>query len=75
MIHTSTSCKKSKVNQNHSRSQGQSTDLLIAEIQEFIELDATIREGSEGPFFLEVGSDLGVGNVSHGWYVECGLEM
>jgi len=27
-------------------------ELLVAEIQEFIELDATVGKGSEGPFFF-----------------------
>jgi hypothetical protein len=52
-----------------------STNLLVAEVQELIELDATIRESSEDPFFLELGGEFGVSNVSHGRYVECGLEM
>ena len=74
-MRTSTSCKESKVSQIHSQGQSQSTDLLVAEVQELIELDATVGEGSEDSFFLEFGSDLGVGNISHGWCVEYGLEM
>ncbi len=38
----------------------QSVYLLIAEIQELVKLDATIRKRTEGAPFLEIGSDLGV---------------
>lgn len=36
------------------------THILIAHIQEFLELDAAIRERAERPLLLEVGSHLGV---------------
>ena len=36
--------------------------LLIAQVKELIELNTTVREGTERPLLLEVGSDLGVGN-------------
>jgi len=57
------------------QSDSQCANLLVAEVQELLELNATVGEGSESPLFLELGGELGVGNVSHGWYVECGLEM
>jgi len=42
-------------------------ELLIAQIQKFIELNPTVGEGTEGSLLLEVGSDLGVSNggISH----------
>ena len=36
--------------------------LLIAQVKELIELNTTVREGTERPLLLEVGGDLGVGN-------------
>ena len=53
----------------------QSANLLVAEVQELFKLNATVGEGSEGPLFLELSGELGVGSVSHGWYVECEPEM
>jgi hypothetical protein len=74
MIRTSTSCKEGEVskNQDHSRSRG--TNLLVVEIQELLELNATVREGSECPFFLELGGNSGVGSLRHGRYLGCGSE-
>ena len=36
--------------------------LLVAQVQELVELNAAVGEGAERPLLLEVGSDLGVGN-------------
>ena len=36
--------------------------LLIAQVKELVELNTTVREGTERPLLLEVGGDLGVGN-------------
>lgn len=52
-----------------------STNLLVTEIQELIKLNTTVREGTEDPFFLKLGSELGIGSVSHGRYVERELEV
>ena len=58
-----------------SQSDSQSANFLVAEVQELFELNASVGEGSEGPLFLELGGELGIGSVSHGWDVECGLQM
>jgi len=50
-------------------------ELLVAEIQELLKLDATVGKSSECPFFLELGGEMGVGSVSHGRYVECRLDV
>jgi hypothetical protein len=73
VIHTSTSCEQDLVSKN--QGEGRSTNLLVAEIQELLELNATVRKGTEGSFFLELSGDLGVGNVSHDSYVEWWLVM
>jgi len=49
-------------------------ELLVVEIQELLELNATVREGSECPFFLELGGNSGVGSLRHGRYLGCGSE-
>ena len=36
--------------------------ILIAHVQQFIQLDSTVGEGAERPLLLEVGSNLRVGN-------------
>lgn len=40
------------------------THLLVAQVQELVELDAAVGEGTEGPPLLEVGGDLGVSDIS-----------
>lgn len=39
------------------------THVLIAQIQELLELDTTVRESTEGSLFLELGGDGGIGNT------------
>ena len=39
-----------------------STHLLVAQVQELVELNPAVGEGAERPLLLEVGSDLGIGN-------------
>ena len=67
--------KEGGVSQNYGQGRSQGANLLVAEIQELIELNATVGEGSEGPFFLELSGEMGVRSVSHCWYVKCGLEV
>ena len=75
-IHTSTSCKKAGGQLKEAEiTSRRITDLLVAEIQELLELNATVREGTESSFFLELSGELGIGSVSHGWYVKWGREM
>ena len=38
------------------------TYLLVAKVQELVELNAAVGEGAERPLLLEVGGHLGVGN-------------
>ena len=38
------------------------TYLLIAQIQELVQLNSTVRERAEGSFLLEISGDLGIGN-------------
>lgn len=38
------------------------THLLVAQVQELVELNTTVGESTERPLLLEVGGDLGVGN-------------
>lgn len=38
------------------------THLLVAQVQELIKLNTTVRERAERPLLLEVGGDLGVGD-------------
>ena len=38
------------------------TYLLVAQVQELVELNAAVGEGAERPLLLEVGSDLGIGD-------------
>ena len=40
------------------------TYIFVAHIQEFVELNASVRKRAEATLLLHVGSDLGVGNVS-----------
>ena len=40
------------------------THLLIAQIQELVELNTTVRERTERPLLLELGGEGGVGDVS-----------
>jgi len=40
------------------------THLLVAHVQELIELNATVGEGTESPLLLEISGDLRVGNFS-----------
>jgi len=75
-IHTSTSCKGAGSQPTDAEIiSSRHTDLLVAEIQELLELNATVREGTKGSFFLELRGNMGIGSVSHGWYVEWGQEM
>ena len=73
-MHASTSWKGREVSKNRDHIQSRGTDLLVVKVQELLELNATVRKGSEGPFFLELGGNSGVGSFSHGRYVECGSE-
>ena len=70
IIHTSTSCEESRRSVGKRRGYGESTNLLVAKIQELLEFDATVRECTECPFFLQLGGEVGIGSVGHGWYVE-----
>jgi hypothetical protein len=38
------------------------THLLIAQIQELVQLNSTVRERAEGSLLLEISGDLGIGN-------------
>ena len=40
------------------------THLLIAQIQELVELNTTVRERTERPLLLELSGEGGVGDVS-----------
>jgi len=40
------------------------THLLVAHVQELIELNATVGEGTESPLLLEISGDLRVSNFS-----------
>jgi hypothetical protein len=42
---------------------GRDTHVLIAQVQELLELDTTVRESTEGSLFLELGGDGGIGNT------------
>ena len=50
-------------------------NINLVEVLELVKLNAMIRESLEDPFFLELGGKFGVSSVSHGWYVECRLEV
>lgn len=60
-LHTSTNWKQG-VSNNFPNNQMIWTHVFIAHIQELVELNATVRKGTECPLLLEVGGDLRVGN-------------
>jgi hypothetical protein len=39
------------------------THVLIAQIQELLELNTAVRKGAEGSFLFELGGDGGIGNA------------
>jgi hypothetical protein len=40
------------------------TDLLVAQIQQLVELDTTVGKGTEGPPLLKFSGDFGVSDFS-----------
>lgn len=63
MAHTSTNCR-GLISDISRLVTAVYTHLLVAQVQELVELNTPVGEGTEGPPLLEVGGDLGVSDIS-----------